>query len=371
MLLPAFYSFLFLHEDKIREVQRRDLTQMAKISSLMLEPRIYFQTLSSWLSERAGGVTTSKRLLSKTQYYVFNDPPGNTFNIGNNGELYLHTFNPDEPFSAASVCFPKLQERVYSNTVNTVRQIKSLLTRRAIDVSVIIIPSKFVVYGDNLGKGTPTNVRKACLTYSQNPLFKQINMLTDVKVVYPYDEYVVKKDDPFFYPIGSFHWAGESVHTAIQSYVERFQSQQLTILDGSYTVHNIEHDMEHLVGFKRTFPGRVYDYSSHKVTYRSTLPGNLGQRLAKKVARAFTTSENPVFDKRALLLTNSFGNQGHKHLSAVYRELVWININHIKQNELEYILKEYTDTYRPQELVILTHDRAIVNRASRILEALQ
>lgn len=441
LLLPAVFS-VFVDKELFRETQRRDLAKSPNISQLASTPSRYFHSLSDWLSDRTGGVLLSKNIMARTQYYVFNDPPSKEFVLGENGEFFLHTFNVQQPFLVPRICFRKRQEQMYEFVTQNLRHIQSKLAERSVEVRTLVIPSKFSIYGESLGRGVPVQIKEACVkTGISGSAFEKVNDLKDLNILYPIDIFRANKNNPNFYPIGNFHWHGESVHLAIKEWVATFSKGALSSLDGSYTVEPIENDVGHLVNFKRQFSGKVYDYSDHGVTYPPSpargmpsikliedkwgyskeedpvfnkgriFPVNLAGidgfkhqmaiYIKRKLAGRFhgyfhhgmshsispyaggtnintaegrlgySEAKNPVFDERVLLLTNSFGVEGFKHLSAVYSELMWINMNILSDQDFDKVMNEYIDVYQPDAVMILTHNVAIRRRVKRISEALK
>lgn len=373
-LLLFVPGILGLQSDPERrsEIERRELAAAPQISLLWREPKTYFGNLSLYLSDRTGGVIEAKSVLAKSQFYLFRDSPSENLHLGKGGEVFVHTFNPERPYAAASLCYPVAQEGRYSAISTSQFNIQSELQRQGIELQTLIVPSKITLYGDQFGYGAPLAVRNACRLVAQNgPGETALNELKDVFIVYPFDEFFALRDDPNFYPKGNFHWSGASIHEAVKAWLDRLPEKSEVALDDTYSNETLPNDIEQLVGFGRTYEGRVYDYFEHGIVFSRDLPVPSPEIPIAHWRWSFSTSENPVFQKRVLLLSNSFGIEGHLHFASLYKELFWININDITMDGRAYLIQEYTQVYKPDIVILMFHDVAASREISLISEALE
>jgi hypothetical protein len=284
--------------------------------------------------------------------------------------VFVHTFSPDRPYQAAVVCLPRIQNSILEQLPADIAELNAHFAARGTDVRMLLVPSKITLYGDRFTSVAPPNVVRACTrTAHVNPLVG-LNDTGPGLIHYPWEAMRAGRDDPNFYPSGSFHWQGESVHDAMQSWIAAQPEPPLRPLDGTYETVELEQDIPGIVGFDRHYFGREYSNLAngvHRVT--DMLVAFPSGALARHRAQHYVT-DNPVFDRRVLVISNSFGIEGHLHLAPIYREMVWVNINGMNAAGQRALLDEWAVQYAPDTIIVLLDDVAAL-RTGQLVEALR
>ena len=365
--LPILFSG-FVDDQKRANIERRQLAEAPEISELLSDPRKWFSSATNYLNDQAAGVILSSRIMAWTKNYVFKDSPTQLMHRTKDGFLILHTFNPERPFQAASICYSRFMERQVSQLKNDVQAIATGLGEKGIDARFFIAPSSFALYSDRFSRAAQTAPARACRRLIDKNTLMTITDL-DVVVHYPFQEFVNRRQDPSFYPAGNFHWQGESVHEGIMSWVEKQPESPLTDVDERYDLQRVKMDVASIVGFERYIDGKVYGYNKHQ-SAPIDLPVPIKKNILRRQNPKAYRTRVPVFDKRVLILSNSFGIEGHLHLSPLYRDSVWMNINGLSKDELTYILFDWSLEYAPDQVIFLFHDYAAAGRIHNIARAL-
>ena len=355
------------------QAMNRNLHEAPAIEQLWQAPQAFFRQINLYIEDHTRGVLLAQQLYGRTRYYVFNDSPSELIHMGREHTTFLHTMVPDRPFVSTRLCQPAVMDLTVNEVTEAARGLRDYLAEQGRELRILIAPSKTLLYGDRFAETAPVYFQRACEKAMTDNTLRRLNDDPDVLIDYPYDALFARREDPTFFPVSNFHWQGESVHTAVEDWIARQPETPLTEFDGSYTVEMLPDDLSRNIGFERPYPGRVYDYDAHGVSENFQLPGESSDALidARRQKPVYTTAENPLYDRRVLLLTNSYGIEGHVHLAPLYREMVWINTNGIPRREMRALLEEWMPEYDPDLVILLFHDVAARRRIPLIYSAVE
>ena len=369
LALPGLLSGIVDHEAR-QNRERRVLTTFPDNGQLSREPRAYFRQLDGYVQDHTAGSLLASEAYARLKYYAFGDSPSDLIHLGTHGTVFVHTMNPDNPFAANRLCMRRRQTDMIVEAEETLRLANTHLSEFGIDARLLVAPSKILLYGDRFTNAMPPFLQRSCRRYSRRAPLLAINEVEAGTVVYPLLELREERRDPSYYPVTNFHWTGRAIHTAMNAWIDRQPEAALRPLDAEHRTEIQDDDLTEIMGFSRPFEARVFDYETHAVSYSSNLPTPFRSGLESPQTPQHAMTENPVFDRRIVLFSNSFGNEAHRHIAPLYREMVWLNTNHLSEDDWAWLLEEWVPAFAPDSVIFLYHDVAVSRYLSLIRGAL-
>jgi hypothetical protein len=166
-----------------------------------------------------------------------------------------------------------------------------------------------------------------------------------------------------FYPKENFHWKGASTHLFSKTF---FQSLNLDVSkygfsDGA-TVEETFADLQS-IGFKRRIKVWSYPYKSFKVSENQQSKfGYLRRYYERMYDFSYYTSSNPLQDKDAVLISNSFGAFIARDLAPGYKSLLHINVNNLQRKDQKELFDHLFTLGKNMDFIFLYHDAALAGR---------
>jgi hypothetical protein len=137
----------------------------------------------------------------------------------------------------------------------------------------------------------------------------------------------------------------------------------ITFEDNSYEkkhLTTVPSDLSQL-GFKRNVKVWRYAYKDYQVKVTRKSPELIKNYYNNAREYSEFDTGNPATQETALVLSNSFGADTVPHLAPAFKKLYHINLNHMKENERAGIYGELIDKLKPDRIIFIYQDEAIIN----------
>ena len=224
------------------------------------------------------------------------------------------------------------------------------------------VPSKIMLYPDKLPATVPATLRQACVELAPESILA--SRLTQQPAGAPYASYYplalmrASRDVESFYPPGNFHANSRINHLYAQGLLKT-----LNIDPGSsYSAHeklaNISGDLTSM-GFIRTVSAWTYNYPEYKIRRTRKSPEWVMDFFPKVTDLSVFATAQPASNRKAVLLSDSFGAFMAPHLAPGFKRLLHININSISKAEAEPLISAIMARFKPDDIIYLKHDAGL------------
>jgi hypothetical protein len=344
--------------------EKRDLNPTPQWSGVG-QSADWFGALSSHLDDHVGLALPVNRFYRKLLFYLFHDDPVPEVTRGHNGYSYLNSYFSDRPLDIfRATCERGVRTAELPQLESRLRRIFEFYERQGLRVTMAIAPSKPVLYPEHLPHRVPAELRSACARYQQQPniptLISSGPLAVERVILYPFDSFLAARNDPSFYPPQNFHWTGASAHLMAK--------QLLTALDlapgpgfSAGSALGTSHSDLAMKGFREAITVWKYPYADYGVR-AAKHRGKWARRFfpRKQDYRRYQTS-NPVDpQRRALLISNSFGAFLAPHLAPGFASLVNLNINQLSQADYRAVVVDYVARGNFTDLIFVLHDLSLI-----------
>ena len=185
--------------------------------------------------------------------------------------------------------------------------------------------------------------------------------------MYPFEDFLQLKDQGNFYPKENFHWHGRSAHVAARQWAAKSGISLPDSYSEQWKEIDQRADTSDLLGFDLEFRRGVPDYPGFGVSEeRGATSGMSKYFMGKWKPTGRFVTQNPVTQRTALVIGNSFTEFLVPHLAPVYRELTWVMTNTWSQRETAEYVPRIVELIKPDDLIFVTHDGGTI-KANKLI----
>lgn len=357
--------------------EKRSLTQFPQWLGWK-DITLFFSEIDKFSSDHIGFALPLNRLYRKFRFYVFSDSPATNITVGSSGFVYLNSHNPQKAHTIfQSLCVNGDDNRGLQQRVDTLGEIFSELEARNYRVSLGIAISKPVLYPDYLPLQVPQYYRDACTTYQNRgnipTRISEIFSTSGRIAYYPLKVFYNYRNQDGFYPKENFHWNGKSAHVFAQEFLSLIGLPPGENFSKDNVLISTKADL-HSSGFIRNISTWHYPYTQYKIVKTKEHELDWIKNYYKH-ANDYSQYETfqPISEERkALVISNSFGVFIAPHLAPGFQSLLHININDLQDNEYLMFWSDFLDKLQPTDIIFIFHDDIIVTgyRLKNISQAL-
>lgn len=361
--LPPLVGFSTDQTDRSRQEKRKLATLPAWQG--WRELPAFFDQLGLYTDDHLGFTLPVNRFYRKLLFYGFSDSPVDYVTVGESGAIFLNSHVPDMQNDIFSMlCLNGTDLERVTAVSRSLERIFAALESRHYRPSLGIAVSKPVLYPDLLPAGVPESLRQACLSYGEKsnvPTLLSRTMREAGKAVfYPYRQFYRHRNEKAFYPKGNYHWHGESAHLFARDFLGLLGIAPDTDFARGRALKEVDTDIQ-AIGFKHPVMIWHYPYEQFGVTKKGVakMP-HLKKYYQRAYDCALFETENPLSERRALVISNSFGAGVARHLAPGFRTLHQVNINSLQEKEYPAFFGEYIDLVHPTDIIFIYHEYNIM-----------
>lgn len=361
--VPAMVGYLWGDRSVLEDRENRHMAHPPRTSLLWSRPTTYLLQLDLFIKDRIGGRLAANEVYSRLKYYVFHDAPLANITIGRDGFTFMNShdiFRPNLVYQSLCVDQVEPEQALVDEVHGFLDRFHRFHAGQGRRVTIVVAPTKPGLYPDKLPPRVDKRYRDGCAAYggSRNLLARLRERAAregSYDLFYPSALFREHRDEPYFYPRERFHWSGASAHLAVRHLLWHVKATEGLILDNSSGTGLVEDDMGRFFGFDRSITARVYDYERFETTVSDVSLKALGVAAPLKRYR----SRQPLSERRALLLSNSFGIDFVDHLAVGYRELDYLNLNSLRPSEEGKLFAGIAAQSNPDDVFLLFDDAGI------------
>ncbi|MCG6897174.1 MAG: hypothetical protein LJE61_13150 [Thiocapsa sp.] len=334
----------------------------------------FFREIDAYLNDHFGFALEMNRIYRQIVFYVFHDSPTPRVTRGEDGFVFLNAHAPGKPFDAfRALCSLQVGDTVAAAAVDSWKHVFDFYAPRVSRVALLIPPSKPALYPEKLPLSVPRELRNTCAQYrarlSVPKAISDWGQSSGVRIVYPIDRFFKERFNGNFYPRENFHFSGASAHLLASLTLASLGIETPAVFD-RFTLAKARNDMDQVIGFTRssTFPS--FDYTSFKTKRVFREPAGVLRYYRKATDFGTLNTGNPLSDRNALMISDSFGAFLVEHLAPGYRSLIYVNTNHLEQDEMALFFSEFIQTQKVDDLLFVFHDGAVGSRGRSLAAVL-
>ncbi len=363
-LCIPFLTSLFINHQARSEWEKRRLADPPSASQLE-DLRGYFNQWAQFIDDHLAFFVTSNRAYRKFLYRVLADNPVANVSVTGSGALFLNGWQTDKPNEfIAGACRGPAPRRVTQQSRRAMQCISDFLAQRRVSTTFGFAPLKATIYPELLPESLPHRLREQCRAFPARGTLAADLIAgrgpENTRVWFPLEEFKVLKNRPNFYPLDSFHWAGDSAFVFAQgmlalSLADKYEPvpYQRELIDGRSDFS--------FVGFDIPTRYWQYRYPDHPLS---------GQEIGKDISSGLRQAiryENVQsdFPHHGLLLSDSFGSGLVEHLVPVFASLTHLDYVNIRPSEYDALV-QYLVNLTPLTHVMLLHQARVLPGVVRI-----
>jgi hypothetical protein len=360
LAIPAMVSGLNDHAARSRW-ENRPLVELPALFSEEKDTR-FFDELDRYLNDHFGFALELNRLYRKLLFYVFRDSPSPDVSLGKDGYVFVTSFK-SEPFSVLeTLCVRGMDAAVAAVSADAWAQILRHFARAHDHVALLIVPSKPTLYPEKFTLAIPRRYRERCAQYEQEnsvaeAIVRSVQENGNI-AVYPYKEFLQQKYDGNFYPRENFHYAGKSAHWLGRETLNRLGIAVSADYEENVLGTTVTHDIMNLLGFTRALELTAYPYTAFQLRSQPQVPEYIRDYFERARQFGVITSDNPLSQRTALVIGNSFTTFTADHLAPGYRSLTYIMTNDLRQEEYVRFFTELVPRISADDLIFVYNDNA-------------
>jgi len=361
LLIPFIWGLTVTDHQARSKAEKRNLAPFPHFT--LSNTKEYFGGLSTYLRDHIGFGLVINQFYQKTMFNNFDTVGIENISKGSDGFVFLTSHNPTKHnVIFSTLC---LHNTDPSNVVSSAEKLNKMVTgagHRAIFAVPISKPS---LYPEKLPSDVSDIAKGAC-----NSFLKNANFLTKAKVKlaedkillhYPVSLFLTHKNDESFYPKTNFHWDGLSAHLFAKSLFTSLGVDKLRLRsfdDGAKLV--TKHTDLTSIGFERTTKVWEFPYQTFGISENQRNKLNYIKKYYDRAGDvSYYSTKNPLQNKNAVLISNSFGAFTARHLAVGYKSLIHININHLKPSEQKGLFSHLFALDKKMDIIFLFHDDAM------------
>lgn len=366
LLIPAVKGGY--EDERFRKrMERRNLAQAPELTLVIYQPKFFFNKLGTFLNDHIGFAVFLNRIYREMLFFVFKTSPNDMISLGRDGFIMINDH------LIRGVCL----DSEYPDVKN-LKHIADYYSKKGRRVIFAVVPSKEVLYPENINDDFPRNVREGCLSFKNRSnrffLLREQAKKEGFVFFYPFKRFYSERQTSYFYPKENLHWKSSSVRIFCEQLFKEIGLHPGPGFSKIDKVIETRADLGSLFGFPRKTKINVYDntqYDVKKIRKRHRYTNMVSNYYKQCSINSLHETKNPLCQKRALFLSNSFGSNASKTLAIGYKELIHIDTNRLKEKERRAFYTELVETIDPDDIIILVNDRdAVRGRIDRIARAL-
>ncbi|WP_394692847.1 hypothetical protein [Hyphobacterium sp.] len=359
LAVPSFG--MLLPDDGLSFRLNRNLTEMPMLSEFTDTPIRAFQQFSEWYSERVLLGVHAVQLMQQVRYYWLGDAGAvNTLRTGSFVFLSTHAPEPLSYAAFAGSCRP-LNADSRPDIPGVLEQINrwsAYWQSQGITFANLVIPSKPVLYADELPGYVPFEIRRNCAAAFQGEGYLSALAAMSEATHYPLEIMREKRDDPLYYPALNFHSDSESILDALLSIAPTLGlpelSPELTTVERPADLRGI-YQIERMVTVRE--PASFEFSHTEQRDFRSALIEEIGPISA---ARRWTPN-SPSNNAPILIFGNSFSIYAGHFARIFNTEVIQVSTNRVSDERLVFMLSEIVWRYGIGTVIFVHEDAAIAN----------
>jgi len=352
---------LTLPHSGLADRQNRPLSPGPDWSALLSEPTRFFEETSDWSSDRMFFSVSAPKAYRKVKYYVFGDSSSDQ--LSRNGSLVFYNGPIPGQFSSIDdICRrPASWANETENLISHWVRIQDWGSRNNIEVYGLVVPSKPIVYADELPKNIPVETRDNCrlATAGSYPM-TAFSAKFPESVVYPLVAFYDRKDEPSFYPEQNFHSDGFSAELAVRHLVSiasdfSYRAPDMVLQPGRA-------DLAGVFGFDRQISiGRPAGDGGYLRDTSAALEIAVLLDIPNNQVNVFLNDE-AVDESVVLVLANSFGARLSPFFARHFQKVVVINTNKLALDSYGMLYGQIISDLGVDKALFLMHEAGYYNR---------
>jgi hypothetical protein len=362
--VPGAFGLLTDHEARSRW-EKRSLEVLPGWPGV-LESSSYFAALSRFADDHVGFALAVSRFVRRTRFYVLADDPAVNISVGKDGFVFLNSHLPERPFDVFEfLCVKGANEARYEHMALEVESTFEWFESRGYMPSLGIAVTKPVLYPENLPGRVPAKYRDACRTFGSRPSIPRrlaaLGRNSGRVIHYPFDEFMLQRAKPAFYPKECFHWYGLSAHVFARGLLAQLGIQAGPEFEEGATLDTVPADMHSFTGFGRRVTAWRFPYRAYGLEQRPGEPKMIVEYYRRARVEDFSTwtSATPLTDRSALLISNSFGENVAEHLAPGFERLIHVNVNRLERREWDDFFGRLVDQLGVTDVIFVLQDAAV------------
>ncbi|MEM9302589.1 MAG: hypothetical protein AAGE01_10785 [Pseudomonadota bacterium] len=364
LAIPAIVGFFFTDHEARGRWEKRDLAAIPAVA----DESPYFEGVSAFVDDHIGLAVPLNQLYRRLLFFGFRDSPIDRVTVGADGFAFLNSHDDTRQYQNFDLlCFDGQDNALVADRVALLARLYDLFASRGYDVSIGVAISKPVLYPEKLPGNLPQRYLEACPNYRETanvPVQVRDALLASGRTIhYPLEQFVEARNEDHFFPKNNFHWNGRSAHLFARSLFEARQFGVPEDFSAGARLISVRADMKYL-GFDRNATVWRFPYRGFGVTQQFREPEFIREHFPGARDYSFFETENPMTERRALVLSNSFGRYLAPHLAPAYRSLAQANLNHLRPREMRRFFDEFPPKIGATDIILLIHDRALIDRWS-------
>ena len=132
-----------------------------------------------------------------------------------------------------------------------------------------------------------------------------------------------------------------------------------TAYTGSVLTTVETYDLKSLLGFSRSLELKQYPYRHFGLRTEAQAPAYIRQYFERALHFGTITSQNPLSQKSALLVGNSFTPVTAANLAPGYRTLTYIEVNALQEREYARFFTELVPRIAADDLIFVFNDNVV------------
>lgn len=364
LLVPSLMIAFIDHQAR-SNWERRKLDTLPSLSDVIDNPKAGFKQFDGWMNDHVGfgfqAIRFRKRFLYETLGVT-----GDKYIVRNNsGDLFLtgrfNLENRDYPFKWFKRNCSKLLNPEYTKKyIENLSASNEVLSRFGAKTIFTAVPTKSVLLTDRLPASTPQNLVQDCkkINSKNNGLMVSAKQLPTVNTYYPHDVFKTRTSaDPLFFPNSAYHWAGESNWAFVEDFAETYNLKlPPTWPKGPCVSHKVRWDIGLLMGVSDVVDGCNRDKRELRLNTYNQFGYPVGKPEDGATASVFAmTNPYAANDKRAVMISNSFGPLVREQFAGLFKTTYHINLNRTRNDHLISLLHD-SDVLDTDYVVIIVAD---------------
>ena len=369
LFVPAITGFYSDHQLRSR-IENRTLATLPDLSTPLVWSNLrgdesVQKQASRFIDDHIGFSLQLNQMYRRFLFYRLGESPDRRVFRTQDGFVFL-SYHVGTKFSAIDGSCPDYDAARLDLSQQNLRTFLQSLQDKSARLAVTVYPSKPNVYPEQLHSGMPAETRRRCDTAK---ILREINAGRQTSIEfnalfhYPLDEFKQQRDTAYFYPPQNFHAFGMSTSLFATSLFKKLEIQVPDdVTDGKLLVSRGS-DLSMFIGFIAEGQAWYIPYTERGVSPEPTDWIAEALDTAPSITRAHTSqyrTRNPLSNKRALVISNSFGTFAARDLAIGYRSLTQININMLPNGGMSDFLS--SDIFRDKydDIIIVLHDAEMV-----------
>ncbi len=353
--------------------ENRALAAAPRVPANLFEALTYPARLEPFLQDHFGFRAELITLNNWARYHLFDEFISRQIIAGRDGRIFLSSHNADYPYSLIRrVCGIGISDAAATAAAQAVSEVIHRLRRVAPSVVVVIAPSASSLYPDEL----PSWLARQCShgAPAVPRVAQRISAEDAGAFAFPIAIALETGRSEPVIPYASFHWWGPGVRRMIDSVAERNLGRTRRF-DIPMVVTRKMSDLTQFM------PGLTFEETVRSPDWSAVhVDACIGEACFPEIRPVASLLGDvsryrgpPGGQGRLLVLSDSFGAAGAGYFSAYFNEVEHFSINGLARLSPAQIVdfRDYVfESYRPDAIVVLFHDGAILSLKQNLLDPL-